>query len=217
MYVYKIVNKINGDFYIGKTSKSIESRWKQHLYYANKGSETYLYKAMKKYGVDNFSIELLEEVEKDLNIREIFWIEKLEPKYNMTSGGDGGDTSNTPKYKEYMKLHSKLISGENNPFYGKKHTEETKRKISEKKKGSKHTEESKKKISAANLGRKMPRDAVERVRLKISKTYYLTDPEGNDIVVTNLSEFCRKMGLDQGNMSAMYKGKYKSCKGWTKK
>jgi len=98
MYIYKIVNKVNGKFYIGKTVKSdIMQRWKRHVLDSKYG-RTKLYNAFKKYGVDNFEIYSMEytgKVSKDrLNEREKYWIEVLDPEYNMTKGGDGGWINN---------------------------------------------------------------------------------------------------------------------------
>jgi group I intron endonuclease len=101
MIIYKITNKVNGFFYIGKTSKSIEQRFKRHFYNHKKGN-TYLYKSMRKYGFDNFIIETLEETP-NLNEREMFWINELSPHYNMTKGGDGGDTSKSPNFLKGIK------------------------------------------------------------------------------------------------------------------
>lgn len=102
--IYRITNKVNGKFYIGKTTKSIAVRLKEHKYRSKTGN-TYLHKAIRKYGEDQFSIELLESVQTndDLNHREIYWIATLSPQYNMTKGGDGGDTSNSPNYKSAIK------------------------------------------------------------------------------------------------------------------
>ena len=63
-YIYKIVNKINNKIYIGKTNlSSIEERFKEHCYEYNKfhSEKRPLYSAMKKYGIENFQIYLLEE------------------------------------------------------------------------------------------------------------------------------------------------------------
>lgn len=216
MYVYKIINESTGDFYIGKTIRQLEARFKQHQYDAKSGSDTHLHRAMRKHGFDNFKIVLIEQVDGDLDQREIHWISEMQPKYNMTSGGEGGDTSKSEKYQQYMKLHSEFMMGRNNPFYGRSHSEETKRKISEKKTGSRLSEETKRKIGDSARGRKMPREVVERQRAQRSKTYRLINPEGEYIIVTNLSQFCRDNNLDQGNMNAMYAGKYKTCKGYSK-
>jgi hypothetical protein len=61
---------------------------------------------MRKYGTENFHIEIIEETDSP-NEREIFWIETLNPDYNMTRGGDGGDTSKSPTWIEGMK-HRKV-------------------------------------------------------------------------------------------------------------
>lgn len=119
MIIYQITNKINGKFYIGKTTKSAEERFNQH-FYNHKNGNTYLYKAMRKYGVHNFQIDILENTEL-LNEREIYWIKTLNPQYNMTVGGDGGDTSRSPNYINGMK--NRDFTGQNNPMYGKKRTD----------------------------------------------------------------------------------------------
>jgi group I intron endonuclease len=93
----------------------MEDRWYQHKKNAEYGRETYLYKAMRKYGVDNFTIEHLSD---GLDEEEVLLIEQLQPEYNMTKGGDGGDTSSSPNYKAAISRRDN--SGANNPMYGKK-------------------------------------------------------------------------------------------------
>jgi len=64
---------------------------------------------MRKYGTDKFTIEILEETSNG-NEREIYWIQELNPHYNMTSGGDGGDTSNSPNFKQaIMQVHKNRV------------------------------------------------------------------------------------------------------------
>lgn len=95
-YIYKIINKINSKIYIGKTLQTIEKRWKTHCYdYLKKTEEKRpLYSAMKKYGIQNFIIEEVEEIAdvELLDERERYWIEyygSFENGYNATKGGDG--------------------------------------------------------------------------------------------------------------------------------
>lgn len=90
--IYKITNQVNGKVYIGQ-SVHIRTRWKQHKQNAqDKKQNTQLYSAMREYGVDNFSFEVLEECEKEkLNEREIYWISfynSFQDGYNMTPGGN---------------------------------------------------------------------------------------------------------------------------------
>ena len=94
-YIYKITNNLNGKIYIGKTMRSIKQRWKEHL--ANIKKEECknrpLYRAINKYGVENFSIEKIEECSDIiLSDREKYWIEyynSFKNGYNATKGGDG--------------------------------------------------------------------------------------------------------------------------------
>lgn len=116
MIINQITNKINKKFYIGKTVKSAKERFRAHKY-NHKKQNTYLYHSMRKHGIDNFSIEIVEEVKGNIDEREKYWIQKLKPHYNMTEGGDGGDTSNSPNYIKGMEKRD--ISGKKNGMYGK--------------------------------------------------------------------------------------------------
>lgn len=89
-YIYKITNKVNGMSYIGQTRYTVEFRWRQHQH---KKNGCYFHNALHKYGVENFTVETLEECEvSKLNEREIFYIAKyntFDKGYNLTIGGDG--------------------------------------------------------------------------------------------------------------------------------
>lgn len=92
-YIYQITNDINGKIYIGKTMRSIQERFKEHCrdYTKREMENRPLYRAMKKYGIEHFHIELLEETENPEE-REIYWIENkrsFKNGYNATMGGDG--------------------------------------------------------------------------------------------------------------------------------
>jgi len=92
MIVYGIENKITGDIYVGKTKHTVEQRWKRHLQdmkYTKTKSK--LYNDIKKYEPDNFVLYIIEQSSASrINEREIYWIEVLEPAYNIAKGGSGG-------------------------------------------------------------------------------------------------------------------------------
>lgn len=94
-YIYKITNQLNNKIYIGKTIRSISERWNEHTRdYLDKRCENRpLYRAMSKYGIENFSIEQIEECDlKELEEKEKYWIEfygSFKYGYNATLGGDG--------------------------------------------------------------------------------------------------------------------------------
>lgn len=92
-YIYQITNCLNGKIYIGKTERTIEERFKEHCRASKKISNEKrpLYSAMRKYGVENFKISLLEETNNPIE-REIYWIQQkrsFKNGYNATLGGDG--------------------------------------------------------------------------------------------------------------------------------
>lgn len=141
-YIYLTTNLINHKKYIG--------RHKSGTFTENyKGSGKLLWLAIRKYGWENFKVELLEEcdTEEDLNRAEAMWIAKSnaiysDEYYNLARGG-------------------KCVAGAYpHPMLGKHHSDETKRKMSEKAQGrvgdlnhfygKKHSEDSKRKMSAAH-------------------------------------------------------------------
>ena len=90
--VYKITNNTNNKSYIG-ISVDIEHRWKDHKlpYNWSRESNKVLYQAFIKYGIQNFTFEVLEECERaSLNDRETHYIQFYEAQtwgYNMNRGG----------------------------------------------------------------------------------------------------------------------------------
>ena len=108
-YIYKVTNKVNGKIYIGQTTCSTEERWKHHIYNANSGVSQYqLYQAMRKYGIESFMVETLEEISNQhLDERECYWIkffDSYKRGYNMTEGGSGVKIRTEDFYKEIADL-----------------------------------------------------------------------------------------------------------------
>ncbi len=88
MIIYKITNKINGKVYIGQTSRTLNARWMQHIRNAKKGVKTKFYNALRKYGAENFTVEVLCRAysKEQLNDLEIYYIHKydsINTGYNM--------------------------------------------------------------------------------------------------------------------------------------
>lgn len=102
--IYKITNQINGHSYIG-LSTHIEDRWVYHqkLYNQNRENTKSLYLAIKKYGIENFKFEILEECAPEiLGEREKYYItlyDTYHNGYNMTAGGEDNKGESHPKHK----------------------------------------------------------------------------------------------------------------------
>lgn len=153
MIVYCIENTITYEKYVGATTKTLKYRFKRHKEKIHTENTQNLHKAMAKYGVKNFIIYELETAEStdDLYEKEKLWIERLDTKntgYNHTDGGLGTNgflLSEESKAKISKRRMGKTLSeehklsiknssegihqGEENPFYGKNHSDESKSKI----------------------------------------------------------------------------------------
>ena len=96
--IYKITNLINQKSYIG-CALDIEERWKKHKYtYNNKNSRQYnnsLYEAFRKYGLKNFSFEIIELIPERNPVilfqKEKYWIAYFNTFYNGYNETEGGD------------------------------------------------------------------------------------------------------------------------------
>ena len=109
--IYYILDRTNGEGYVGQTKNKLKTRISHHIKYNN----SYLGNAIKLHGWENFSVFVLEECESpdELNEREMYWIKTLHTKspngYNMTDGGD------TPKGRVASDKERELRS-ERNPY-----------------------------------------------------------------------------------------------------
>jgi group I intron endonuclease len=124
--VYIIKSIINDKVYIGFTKHTLKHRLATHYRCAKKNSmnNNKFARAILKYGIGNFTIDLLFECDdkKEALSKEMFYIKEynsFKDGYNSTLGGEVGEPN---------KNHADF-SGEKNPFYGKKHTEESRKKI----------------------------------------------------------------------------------------
>jgi group I intron endonuclease len=107
MIIYKTTNNANGNFYVGQDSKNNPD----YL-----GSGLALNRAIKKYGRESFTKEIIEycDTKEQLNEREKFWINELKARelgYNIAEGGHGGNTYN----EEISKRVSERSKGKKRP------------------------------------------------------------------------------------------------------
>lgn len=115
--VYKITNTINGKIYIG-ISNDFPQRMRSHeskAFSHGKEHGLYFYQAIRKYGWDNFTKEVLESnlSREDACNREQFYIEQYKSNfpnygYNLTKGGDGAQTFSKLKYEEVLEIISTI-------------------------------------------------------------------------------------------------------------
>lgn len=145
----------SGKSYIGQTITPNRRKTK-HKCLSKRGIITKFYNAVRKYGFENFKYEVLVTIclEDKFELRQILnWLERYfiwkyksfgENGYNMTEGGDGFigypawnkglNITEETRQRISSSMKGKYL-GEQNPFYGKHHSEQTKQKMSEARKG----------------------------------------------------------------------------------
>lgn len=190
--IYCIKNKVNNKVYIGKTMTKFQKRWFHHrsLLRAGTHNNKYLQKSWNKYGEENFEFIILESFDICLRNKEndetlndiLFKMEKLYIKmynsykdgYNETTGGEGccGIV--------ISEEHKRCIAEKNRiNMLGRKHTKETKKKMSESHKGYIKTEEHRRHLSESLTGKKVSLDT----RKKLSK-------------INKNNKYCAKYNVD---------------------
>jgi group I intron endonuclease len=159
MVIYKTTNLVNGKQYIGKDSKNNP----KYL-----GSGSYLKRAIRKYGKENFKKEILEicSTREELIEREEYWLNYYDAGNNHRFYNTHNHSYGAPKLsQEIIEKIRRANSGKNHSQYGKTKTEETKRKIGNANRGRVPSEETRRKISEA--GRR--RSQSEETRKKLSE------------------------------------------------
>jgi len=192
MIIYKITNRIDDKVYIGQTIGSVENRWKSHIY-DHKRKDFVLYRAMRKYGIDSFTIEEI----------------------------DGANSLSELNYKEWLLIHifnSLAPNGYNSATGGRnsKPIQEVKDKISKAHIGKIVTKEARKNMSIAQKGKKQPKETVKK-----RKEAMLNNPKTSKKIVRNdgvifpsISECARQTKTSTGNICSVLDGKRLQAKGF---
>ena len=233
--IYRIDNLDNGNFYIGQTRMTLSKRFTDHKSEARRGKVMVtLYNAMRKYGVDMFTMEDVEvlhaatkeDLTRLLNEREIYYISTLKPPYNEAPGGLGH--TGVPWTDERRQKFKIRMSGENNHNYGKPLSaetieklsaslkgrtisEEARKKTSDTMKGVPKSDETRKRMSEARKGWSMPKGKDSKKAVPVEQY----DKEGNFVkLFGSIADAANELGCKSSGICFCLKGRIKSSAGF---
>ena len=226
--IYCIRNKIDGKVYIGKTRnfKTRVSAHKRNMQnYHPYSSNRHLYNSCQKYGISSFEflvIESFEEIEEgDLSEREMYWMLHFKSTdrafgYNLRMDS----SSRCIVHPETIALQKENASGESNPNYGNKWSDEMKKTMSNNAKtrhaSGRYGESWRKKISEAS--REMWKD--ENIKRRMAESVSAAKQKYNFLQYTKDGEFVREWGsikeIVSENPCYKWQNIYSVCNGYKK-
>jgi hypothetical protein len=113
-YIYKITNTKTTDLYVGSTIQELKSRFKAHRSNTRLGKPGKIYECMREHGIENFTIEMIEECEikstYELGLKETFYYNSLHPTLNMRA-------PNVIQDKEFGRIYRIIYIIDKTKFY----------------------------------------------------------------------------------------------------
>lgn len=197
MFVYKIKNRVNGKEYIGQTVKNIYERFNEHCH--GSSNCVLLKKAIRKYGKENFEIELVQQCEtlEDLDLKEeeaIRRFNSLAPNgYNLMTGGA------SPRHNDLTKEKMSNTRKGKHPFWATEasRSEESRIKRGNSIRGQKRSLETKLKM----------KQAVDIICKPIK------DQHGK--IYRSATDAAKELKLNRANIQMVLRGKRKQTGGFT--
>ncbi len=201
--IYIITNLKNFKRYVGQTAVNPEQRWKDHKN-CSKAVNTprykspKLYNAINKYGIDTFKFEVVSsDIDNNmLDFWERYYIclyNSVQNGYNITFGGQKTTTLGWKHSEESKKKMSDNRKGKDNPNYGNNWTDGQKIYMSKKKKGKK----------------------IPKLKFIHPVEYQFKDITGIRYITKNLLQFCKTFVLDYRSMKRVITGEYSHHHGFS--
>ena len=233
--IYKWTNKLTNDIYIGQ-SVDLAKRFIRYfnMSYLKNRETLIISRALIKYGYSNFSLEILEYCDLvDLTEREQYYLDKLNPKYNILkiAGSSLGHKLTEETKAKISKSLKGIYVKEKSALYGRTHSEETKALMALKKSkannplfGKTHAEETKELMRQKALGRKhsVAEGAETLLKMSISRGYMVfihekCDSEGFQLIgsFVSIRKAAKFLGISSNtvrlyiNSGKIFKDRYK--------
>ena len=228
--IYKIVNKVNGKYYVG-SSNNIYKRWLHHKrdLNNNRHHNIHLQRAWNKYGKENFDFIIEKNIPENLlGIEEQIYLNSLNNKvmYNISDNS----SLSIEQRKKSFKISERML-GKNNPMYGKigankgkSFSLETKKRMSKNNckfwLNKKRSEETKQKMRNSSPKERLGKHHTNEVKQKLSTShrdktiYYFKNKNTNETFSGMSYDFAKKFGLIPLSVRKLVFGKMKTLYGW---
>lgn len=227
--IYQILCVPTGKVYIGST-KRLSKRWQEHrrLLRQRRHFNRHLQASWNKYGENAFTFSVLQECEpSELIDFEQFWLDATSC-YDSRRGFNArpvadrntGITLSAERRAEISVTSRAMWTPALRALMSEKHkgrpqSSEHKANKAASLRGKKRTGTAQENIVSANKGRTWTAEARAKMSVRYARTWVVTDPDANEMIIVNLHSFCREHGLDVSHMSAVALGKARQHKGWT--
>lgn len=214
MYFIYMHTSPSGKKYIGQTCQKLSRRWRNGIGYKK---NPYFWRAIQKYGWDNFKHEMIfqcESLEEANRMEE--WLISVhssnDPRYgyNISAGADGRGIVAESTKELLRQNHKGFFQGESNPNYGRKHTPEECKKISEANKryyiehghgvrfGIKASDELRMKLSEVRKNSPIVQEHMKRINKAKAKKVLCVE---TNVLYESTHEVNRLTGFGQGNIA----------------
>lgn len=214
MYFIYMHTSPSGKKYIGQTCQKLNRRWRNGIGYKN---NPYFWRAIQKYGWDNFKHEIIfqcESLEETNRMEE--WLISVhssnDPRYgyNISAGADGKGIVAESTKELLRQNHKGFFQGEANPNYGRKHTPEECKKISEANKryyiehghgvrfGIKASDELRMRLSEVRKNSAIVQEHMKRINKTKAKKVLCVE---TNVLYESTHEVSRLTGFGQGNIA----------------
>ena len=212
--IYIVEHIDTGKKYIGFTSS--EANYTKRMSNYRRASENrHIHHAIRKYGWNAFMMYQIygsKDVEHAKEMEKFFisYYDTFHNGYNTTLGGEG--VSGIKFSDQERKNRKARMTGSRNPFYGRKHSEETKQIL--KIKSSNRQSPMKGKITPQSVRDKQSISAKNRKLQWQGYNYSVVYPDGRREIITNLAKFCQLNNLSKSSMCLLANGKIHTFKGY---
>lgn len=200
--IYAIRNKVNGNRYVGATVNE-RNRRGQHFrdLRAGKHHSGHLQNSFNKYGENNFIFEVLEEVPSErLTAREQFWMDTLQPEYNISKFAGGSNLG----VKHSAETRAKISAAGK----GRRFSDTHKARIGANWKGRRHTDEARTKMSIARKGRFISAEQRAKMSVAGSRPVKQLDKITGEVIKewASTKQASEGLGIPRSNITVVCRG-----------